>query len=110
MFEGNLQACPLSEKDKPIKKMFDEALAADQMIRCERCKRCWFDVELKDDGICKSANAAMGRMTENVQMSLSSIRRRTIWTLVMYQISFLHSIPLRRWLSHGSMFLLTFFP
>jgi hypothetical protein len=42
----------------------------------------------------------MGRMTENVQMSLSSIRRRTIWTLVMYQISFLHSIPLRRWLSH----------
>ena len=23
------------------------------MIRCERCKRCWFDVELKDDGICK---------------------------------------------------------
>src|ERR1700719_2282394 len=42
-------------------------------------------------------------------MSLSSIRRRTIWTLVMYQISFLHSIPLRRWLSHGSMFLLTFF-
>ena len=32
MFEGNLQACPLSEKDKPIKKKFDEALAADQMI------------------------------------------------------------------------------
>src|ERR1700722_15915315 len=56
-----------------------------------------------------SANAAMGRMTENVQMSLSSIRRRTIWTLVMYQISFLHSIPPRRWLSHGSMFLLSFF-
>jgi len=53
MFEGNLQACPLSEKDKPIEKKFDEALAADQMIRCERCKRCWFDVELKDDGICK---------------------------------------------------------
>ena len=53
MFEGNLQACPLSEKDKPIKKKFDEALAADQMIRCERCKRRWFDVELKDDGICK---------------------------------------------------------
>src|SRR3984957_20510386 len=23
------------------------------MIRCERCKRCWFDIELKDDGICK---------------------------------------------------------
>ena len=53
MFEGNLQACPLSEKDKPIKKKFDEALAVDQMIHCERCKRCWFDVELKDDGICK---------------------------------------------------------
>ena len=53
MFEGNLQACPLSEKDKPIKKKFDEALAADQMIRCERCKRCWFDIELKGDGICK---------------------------------------------------------
>jgi len=46
-----------------------------------------------------SANTAMGRMTENVQMSLSSIRRRTIWTLVMYQISFLHSIPLRRFIA-----------
>ena len=53
MFEGNLQACPLSDKDKPIKKEFDEALAADKMNRCERCKRRWFDVELKDDGICK---------------------------------------------------------
>ena len=53
VFEGNLQACPLSEKDKPIKKKFDEALAADKMIRCERCKRRWFDVVLKDDGICK---------------------------------------------------------
>jgi hypothetical protein len=104
MFEGNLQTCPLSEKDKPIKK-FDEALAADQMIRCERCKGCWFDVRMM-----ASANAAMGTMTENVQMSLSSIRRRTIWTLVMYQISFLHCIPLRKWLSHGSMFLLTFIP
>jgi uncharacterized protein DUF6570 len=41
------------QKDKPIKKKFDEALAADQMIRCERCRGCWFDVELKDDGICK---------------------------------------------------------
>src|SRR3984957_19084924 len=26
------------------------------MIRCERCKRCWFDVELKDDGICKGCH------------------------------------------------------
>jgi ATP-dependent DNA helicase PIF1 len=53
IFEGNLQACPLSEKDKPIKKKFDEALAAEKMVRCERCKRRWFDVVLKGDGICK---------------------------------------------------------
>jgi hypothetical protein len=39
-----------------------------------------------------SANTATGRMTENVQMSLSSIRRGTIWILAICQISFLHSM------------------
>lgn len=36
-----------------IKREFDEALAAEQMQRCPRCKERWFDVELKADGICK---------------------------------------------------------
>ncbi|KAK0710204.1 hypothetical protein B0T26DRAFT_724333 [Lasiosphaeria miniovina] len=32
---------------------FDEALAVEKMQYCLRCKRRWFDVELKPDGVCK---------------------------------------------------------
>jgi hypothetical protein len=36
-----------------IKREFDEALAAEKMQRCLRCKERWFDIKLMADGICK---------------------------------------------------------
>jgi hypothetical protein len=43
----------LTVEDLAIKRQFDEALAAEEMQRCPRCKQRWFDVVLKADGICK---------------------------------------------------------
>jgi hypothetical protein len=52
-FSGNDQETPLSAKDIAIKREFDEALAAEKMHRCLRCKERWFDIKLKADNICK---------------------------------------------------------
>ncbi|KAK3905260.1 hypothetical protein C8A05DRAFT_12930 [Staphylotrichum tortipilum] len=52
-FTGNDQEAPLSAEDTTIKREFDEALAAEEMQRCLRCKERWFDVKLMLDGVCK---------------------------------------------------------
>ena len=52
-FSGDDQESPLSPEDVAIKREFDEALAAEKMQRCPRCKERWFDVKLMGDGICK---------------------------------------------------------
>jgi hypothetical protein len=52
-FSGDDQEAPLSPEDIAIKREFDEALAAEEMKRCPRCKERWFDVKLMADGVCK---------------------------------------------------------
>ena len=52
-FTGDDQEAPLSAEDTAIKREFDEALAAEGMQRCLRCKERWFDVKLMADGVCK---------------------------------------------------------
>ncbi|KAI1097099.1 hypothetical protein F4804DRAFT_328675 [Jackrogersella minutella] len=51
-FHGNAQESPLSEEDLRIKRRFDEALAAEEMTECLRCKEKWFDMKLKRDRVC----------------------------------------------------------
>ena len=49
-FDSDDQECPLSAADLAIKKEFDEALVAEKMTYCPRCKERWFDVKLRRDG------------------------------------------------------------
>jgi hypothetical protein len=46
-FSGDDQEAPLSLEDVTIKRAFDEAVAAEEMRRCSRCKERWFDIKLK---------------------------------------------------------------
>ncbi|EAQ85210.1 hypothetical protein CHGG_09224 [Chaetomium globosum CBS 148.51] len=52
-FTGGDQETPLLAEDIAVKREFDEALAAETMQRCLRCKEQWFDVKLMADGVCK---------------------------------------------------------
>jgi hypothetical protein len=52
-FTGDDQETPLLAEDIAIKREFDEALAAEDMQRCLRCKERWFDIKLMADGVCK---------------------------------------------------------
>ncbi|EAQ91631.1 predicted protein [Chaetomium globosum CBS 148.51] len=49
-FTGDDQETPLLAEDMATKREFDEALAAEKMQRCLRCKERWFDIKLMADG------------------------------------------------------------
>ncbi|EAQ87248.1 predicted protein [Chaetomium globosum CBS 148.51] len=51
-FTGDDQETPLLAEDMATKREFDEALAAEKMQRCLRCKERWFDIKLMADGVC----------------------------------------------------------
>lgn len=52
-FTGDEQESPLSARDTAISQQFHAELAKEKMQFCFRCKERWFDVELKQDGVCK---------------------------------------------------------
>ena len=77
------------------------------MIRCERCKRCWFDVELKDDGICKGCHGKDDRKRPDEPFFYSKENHLDFGDVPDF-LPALH--PAEEMVSHGSMFLLTFLP
>jgi hypothetical protein len=56
-FSGDDQESPLSPEDVAIKREFDEALGAEEMKRCPRCKERWFDIKLMADGQVSGASS-----------------------------------------------------
>ncbi|KAH6856285.1 hypothetical protein B0I37DRAFT_367002 [Chaetomium sp. MPI-CAGE-AT-0009] len=52
-FTGDDEESPLNEEDLAIKREFDEALVAEEMRYCVRCKERWFDVAPRASGVCK---------------------------------------------------------
>ncbi|KAM4061282.1 PIF1-like helicase [Hirsutella rhossiliensis] len=52
VWNGDLDACALTDRDKATLREFWTKLDNDQMEYCSRCRECWFQMEIDYDGIC----------------------------------------------------------
>ncbi|TVY65458.1 ATP-dependent DNA helicase pif1 [Fusarium oxysporum f. sp. cubense] len=52
VWNGDLEACALTGRDKAILREFWTKLDNDQMQFCSRCQECWFQMKIDCDGIC----------------------------------------------------------
>lgn len=52
VWNGDLDACALTDHDKATLREFWTKLDNDQMEYCTRCRECWFQMEIDYDGIC----------------------------------------------------------
>ncbi|KJZ69841.1 hypothetical protein HIM_10769 [Hirsutella minnesotensis 3608] len=52
VWNGNLDACALTDCDRATLREFWTKLDNDQMEYCSRCRECWFQMEIDYDGIC----------------------------------------------------------
>ena len=52
VWNGDIDACALTDRDKATPRKFWTKLDNDQMEYCSRCRECWFQVEIDYDGIC----------------------------------------------------------
>ncbi|KAK4068341.1 hypothetical protein Purlil1_13812 [Purpureocillium lilacinum] len=52
VWNGDLDACALTERDKATLREFWIRLDNDQMEYCSRCRECWFQMGIDYDGIC----------------------------------------------------------
>jgi len=53
VWAGDLYAHALDEADHEILLEFHNALEAEKLEECLRCRQCWFDMSLNRDSICK---------------------------------------------------------
>ncbi|KID84375.1 ATP-dependent DNA helicase PIF1, partial [Metarhizium majus ARSEF 297] len=52
VWNGDIDACALTDRDKATLREFWTKLDNDQMEYCSRCRECWFQMEIDYDGIC----------------------------------------------------------
>jgi hypothetical protein len=52
VWNGDLDAPALSDRDKATLREFWTTLDNDQMEYCSRCQECWFQMKIDSDGIC----------------------------------------------------------
>ncbi|KAK8912669.1 hypothetical protein VCV18_012348 [Metarhizium anisopliae] len=52
VWNGDLDACALTDRDKATLREFWTKLDNDQMEYCSRCRECWFQMEIDYEGIC----------------------------------------------------------
>ncbi|KAH8654282.1 hypothetical protein BGZ61DRAFT_287644, partial [Ilyonectria robusta] len=52
VWNGDLEACALTGRDKAILREFWTELDNDQMQFCSRCQESWFQMKIDCDGIC----------------------------------------------------------
>ncbi|KAG7000331.1 hypothetical protein FocnCong_v013276 [Fusarium oxysporum f. sp. conglutinans] len=53
VWNGDLDACALTDRDKATLREFWTTLDNDQMEYCTRCQECWFQMKIDSDGICE---------------------------------------------------------
>ncbi|KHO00508.1 ATP-dependent DNA helicase PIF1 [Metarhizium album ARSEF 1941] len=52
VWNGDIDACALTDRDKATLREFWTKLDNDQMEYCSRCRECWFQMEIDYEGIC----------------------------------------------------------
>ncbi|EXU95902.1 AAA ATPase, helitron and PIF1-like helicase domain protein [Metarhizium robertsii] len=52
VWNGDIDVCALTDRDKTTLREFWTKLDNDQMEYCSRCRECWFQMEIDYDGIC----------------------------------------------------------